>query len=258
MSDSKRSTTVKSLARGLDLLTMIAEADKPLGITDLSRKMGLAKGSVSRIVTTLVQQKFVTRDPESARYRAGIRLWELGLKSLEGLRFREVARPVMEAINGRTREGVHISVLNENNQMVFIDQIESTRTLRPFVRLGSLHPPYCVAMGKALLSVMSREELNQILPSELVSYTKNTITDKDALFDQLQAARKRGYATNHGEYRVDLSGIAAPIFDHLSKAVGTIGIVLASDRLTEGLEKKYGKILSSGAMEISLALGWRP
>ena len=258
MNNNKRSTTVKSLARGLDLLALIAEADKPLGITDLSRRMGLAKGSVSRIVTTLVQERFVTRDPESARYRAGIRLWELGLRAIESLDFREVARPIMKEINTRTREGVHISVINDNGQMVYIDHIESTRTLRPFVQLGSHHPPYCVAIGKAMLSVMSPEEIDRILPAELVSYTKNTITDKDKLFAQLKVVRKRGYAINNAEYREDLSGVAAPIFNHLGKAIGTIGIVLQSDRLTEDLGKEYGEEMARAGREISLALGWRP
>ena len=61
MADSKRKTTVQSLQRGLEILVAVAQADQAVGITDLSRQFGLAKGSISRLVTTLVQKSFLTR-----------------------------------------------------------------------------------------------------------------------------------------------------------------------------------------------------
>jgi DNA-binding IclR family transcriptional regulator len=256
MTDTKRSTTVHSLERGLEVLAVIAEADRPIGITDLSREMGLAKGSISRIVTTLAQLKFITRDPETARYRAGTRLWELGYKSMAHLNIGDVARPVMEEINALTHEAVNISLLNDNGQMVFLHKIDSNHAVRPNVQLGTYHPPYCVALGKALLSVMTPEEVEKILPPVLEAYTDTTITDRDELMAHLEEIRALGYAPNHGEYRSDLSGVAAPIFDHSSRPIASIGIVLPTSRMTETLEKELGQAVAKGGRAISQALGW--
>lgn len=256
MTGTKRSTTVASLQRGLEVLAAIAEGDKPIGITELSRQMGLAKGSISRIVTTLAQQNFIIRDSATARYRPGFRLWELGHRYIENLNIAEVARPIMEEISASTQEGVYISMLTDEGQMVFLDKIESTLPVRPFVQLGSFHPTYCVANGKALLSMMSKEQVNKILPAELKAHTENTITDRDELFANLKESRKLGYAINYGEYRSDLSGIAATVFDHNGKAIASIGVVVPTSRLTDDLIRELGEMLVKGGQSISLALGW--
>jgi DNA-binding IclR family transcriptional regulator len=211
---------------------------------------------MSRIVTTLAEQKFIIRDVETARYRPGFRLWELGCRYIENLNILEVARPIMNEINAQTQEAMHLSMLNEEGQMVYLDKVESTRSVRPFIQLGSFHPSYCVAMGKALLSMLSLEEVNRILPAELIAYTEATIIDRDELIANLKEARELGYAVNHGEYRNDLSAVAAAIFDHSGKPFASLGIVLPSSRVTDDLDRMLGELTAKGARAISLALGW--
>ena len=118
MKDSRRKTTVQSLQRGLEILVAVAQADRPLGITELSRQFGLAKGSISRLVATLVEQSLVTRDAETAKYRLSMKVWELGNGAVSRLDIRDIARPVMEALNGATQETVHLTVLTEKGQIV--------------------------------------------------------------------------------------------------------------------------------------------
>src|SRR3990170_6463184 len=101
---NKRKTTVQSLQRGLEILVAVAQAKRALGITELSQQFGLAKGSISRLVATLVQQSFLTRDPETAKYRLSTRVWELGVGAVSQLDVRGIARPVMETLNAATQE----------------------------------------------------------------------------------------------------------------------------------------------------------
>ncbi len=256
MTENKRSTTVASLKRGLEVLAAIAVADEPIGITELSRQMALAKGSVSRIVTTLAQEKFIIRDPDTARYRAGIRLWELGHRYIGNLQVVDVARPTMEEINANTQEDVHLTMMDDEGQIIYLNKIESTRVVRAFVKLGAVHPSYCVAMGKAVLSAMPPEEINSILPAELKAYTETTITDRDELIANLEEARRQGYAVNHGEYRDDLCGVGAPVFDHSGQVIASIGIALPKSRVTDDLLMELGEEVRKGARQISLAMGW--
>lgn len=255
MPDGERKTTVQSLERGLEILTAVARAERPLGITELARQFGLAKGSISRIVTTLARQAFLVRDPVTAKYRVGIKVWELGHGALGRLDVRELARPVMEALNTATRETVHLTVLTEGERMVFLEKLDSTRAVRPNVVLGAPHPAYCTANGKAMLAFLPKALVDRLLRGRLRQYTDATIASKPDLLAHLETVRRLGYAVNRGEYRADVSGIAAPILDRDGAAVAALGISVPSNRMNAALVADLAPRLVRGARQVSQALG---
>ena len=257
MAGSKRKTTVQSLQRGLEILVAVAQADRPVGITDLSRQFGLAKGSISRVVATLVEQSFLTRDPETAKYQLGIKLWELGNGAVSRLDIRKLARPIMVALNDVTQETVHLTVLTENDKMVFLDKLDSTKAVRPNVEVGVLLPAYCVANGKAMLAFLPKARVDRVLRGKLRKFTNTTITRKSELLTQLDEIRRLGYAVNRGEYRTDVWGVAAPICDNTGFAAGALGISVPSQRMTQELIDDLVRRLVKSAQQISQALGQR-
>lgn len=253
--DSVRKTTVQSLERGLEILTAIARAGRPLGITELARQFGLAKGSISRIVTTLAKQAFLVRDPATAKYRIGMKVWELGNGALARLDVRELARPAMDALNAATLETVHLTVLTEGDRMVFLEKLDSTRAVRPNVELGAPHPAYCTANGKAMLAFLPKGRVDRLLKGRLRQFTEATIARKSELLAHLDTVRRLGYAVNRGEYRADVSGIAAPILDRDGIAAAALGISVPSNRMTPALIADLAPRLVRAAKEISQALG---
>ena len=260
MADYGRRTTVQSLQRGLEILVAVAQANRALGITELSQQFGLAKGSISRLVTTLVQQSFLTRDPETAKYRLSTRVWELGIGALSQLDVRGIARPVMVTLNAATRETVHLTVLTESNEMVFLDKLDSTRAVRPNIELGAALPAYCVANGKAMLAFLPRTRVDRALRGKLRQFTNTTVTRKSELLAHLDTVRRMGYAVNRGEYRPDVAGVAAPICDHTGLAVAALGVSVPSNRMTPDLIADLAPRVVASAREISSALGqrWEP
>jgi DNA-binding IclR family transcriptional regulator len=254
---SRRKTTVQSLMRGLEILVAVARADRPLGITELSRQFGLAKGSISRLVATLVEQSFLIRDPETAKYRLSMKVWELGNGAVSRLDIRDIARPVMEALNGATQETIHLTVLTEMGQIVFLDKLDSTRAIRPNIEVGALLPAYCVANGKAILAFLQRARLESVLRGKLRRFTPATITRKSELLLHFEEIRRLGYAVNRGEYRVDVWGLAAPIRDHTGFVVAALGISVPSQRMTRALIADLAPRLVTSARQISQALGHR-
>lgn len=257
MSIKKRENTVQSLGHGLEILTAISTADQGLGITDLSRHLGLAKGSISRLVATLTQESFLVRDPQTAKYRLSTKVWELGNKAVSRLDLRDIARPVMDELNAATHETVHITVLTEEGQMVFLDKVDSSMAVRPNVEVGAPHPAYCSANGKAMLAFLGEARLNRVLNGNLRQFTSTTITRKSELHTQLETVRRLGYAVNNGEYRDDVSGLAAPVFDHTGRVVAAFGISFPSSRRTSELIGELAPLVMTGAKELSLALGRR-
>lgn len=257
VANKRRNTTVQSLQRGLEILVAVAQADRPLGITELSRQFGLAKGSISRLVATLTQQEFLTRDPETAKYRVSMKVWELGNGAMSRFDVRAIARPVMSELNAATQETVHLTVLTEADEMVFLDKLDSTRAVRPNVVLGAPHPVYCVANGKAVLAFLPKARVESVLRGKLRKFTDTTITRKSELLEHLDKVRRLGYAVNRGEYRADVSGLAAPICNHTGSAVAALGISVPSSRMTPELIADLAPRLVESARQISRALGYR-
>ncbi len=255
MANNSRRNTVHSLERGLSILDVVSAANGPVGITDLSRHLGLAKGSIARLVATLAQLNYLVRNPETKKYQLGLKLWELGSKSITRMDLHSVARPVMEEIHGDTGETVHLSVLSREGVMVFLDKLDSTKGIRPNVQLGAHLPVHCVANGKAMLASLPERQLETLLSNKLQRFTNTTTTQKSKLLAALEDIRRTGYSVNIGEYRDDISGVAAAIRDHTNLAVAALGISLPTTRMTGAVPKELGQIVAKGARKISMALG---
>jgi len=255
MANNPRRNTVYSLERGLGVLEAVAAANGPIGITELSRQLGLAKGSIARMVATLVQLRYLVRDPETRKYRLGLKLWELGSKSITKLDIRGIARPVMEELHHLTGETVHLTVLSSDSKMVFLDKLDSTKGIRPNVQLGAHLPTHCVANGKAILPFLPESQVEILLSKKLRQFTDTTITKKSELMAALEETRRSGYAVNNGEYRNDVSGVAAAIRDHTNYPAAALGISLPSTRMTPAKSAELGQMVAEYARKISLALG---
>ncbi len=228
---------------------------RELGITELGARLRLAKGSVARLVTTLARRNYISRNPKTAKYRLGLRSWEVGCRAVNHVDVRALARPVLEQLHGATQETVHLTALGEDGHLVFLDKLDSTKATRPNINYGDRVPPHCVADGKALLACRSEEDVKRMLPRRLVPFTPATVRRKRDLLDILRRVRARGYAVDRGEWRADVSGVAAPVLDHSGQAVAALGISLPSTRMTEEVTRELVALAVQGAREISLGLG---
>ena len=255
MASTRRRNTVQSLERGLDILEALSTADRQLGITDLSRSLGLAKGSIARLVATFVKTGYLARDPRTAKYRLGMKIFEVGHRAVAGMDLRDVAQPVMERLHAATQETVHLTVLTDDGYMVFLDKLDSTKATRPNIQLGAHLPPYCVANGKAVLAFRPEAEVERILGGPLQRFTRTTITQQPELSAALESARRLGYAVNQGEFRPDVSGVAAPIFDYTELAIAALGVSVPTSRMTPEVADELARLLVEGAQVVSLALG---
>ena len=170
---------------------------------------------------------------------------------------RGIARPVMERLNAATQETVHLTVLAESDEMVFLDKLDSTRGVRPNVELGVTLPPYCVSNGKAVLAFLPKARVDRVLRGKLRKFTNTTITRKGELLAHLDTVRRLGYAVNRGEYRPDVAGVAAPIRDHTGFAVAALAVSIPSVRMTPELINDLARRVVASAREISSALGER-
>lgn len=254
MKSTSRNKTVHSLDRGIEILKAVSRANRPIGITDLSRELGVAKGSISRMVTTLVQERFLARAPETAKYRLGIRLWELGHRVVGRQGLAEAARPILEKLRESTLETAHLAILTADGMMIFLESLTTPQAVGPSLQLGVPYPCYCTANGKAILAFLPENERDQFLRGRLAQYTNATITRKHELLRHLAGVRRLGYAVNRGEYRADVCGVAAPVFDKSGAVIAALGVSFPTFRMTPQLSKVLGRAVMAGAKKLSSSI----
>ena len=171
-----------------------------------------------RLLQTLASRGYVTQVDQ--RYTVTTRLWELGAMIISRLDVARVAAPVMQRLVAEVDETAHLSVLDMAAcEVVSIHNVESTQPVRAYSRIGQRTPAHCVATGKALLSVQSPEAL-RALPEELQRFTLHTLHRREDLLVALEKIRRDGYSTNVGEWREQVGGAAAVIYDHTGRPAG--------------------------------------
>jgi IclR family KDG regulon transcriptional repressor len=241
----------QTLLKGLLVLETLARSAGARGVTDLAAETGLGKSNVHRVLKTLQSAGFVRQPPGGARYQPTLKLWELGARLHEGLDLTREARPHVAELARATQETVHLSVL-DGAEVVYVDKLDSPQPIRAYSELGGRAPAHCVATGKVLLAFSAAFP---DLPQALERYTTRTIVDRAALLTALAEVRSKGYATNWGEWRERVRGLAAPIRDAQGAVVAAIGVSGPAERFTRSRMSDMSGGVVQAAAAISAALG---
>lgn len=254
----ENSETVQSVVRALTLLEVLATEGTPLAITDLAKKVGLKLTTVYRLLSTLMVKGFVEQDRETQKYRLGIKAFELGNSALYNLDLRSVARPFLEELVDKVNETTNLAIL-DGSEVVYIDQVESTNIVivKMFARVGSRGPAHCTGSGKVLLSGLSDSELARVVEGmELVSFTENTITDKEKLLKEIKKVRELGYAIDDVERDEGVRCVAAPVYNHENRIVAAISVSGPITRINEETIEHFIPLVKETALSISRRLGY--
>jgi DNA-binding IclR family transcriptional regulator len=240
----------QTLDRGLQVLEAVAQAGDPLTVAGAAASVGLDRTVAHRLIATLAARGYLQRD-SSGGYRLGPTCLALASATTD---LRTVARPFLEALRTATGETVHLVVLS-GSQVVFIDGIESTRALRVASRTGRLLPAHATSVGKALLAALPPDRLDALYgQTDLTAVTARTITDKDALEQQLTAIRARGYATNHGESEDGVGSVGMAVRNPAGEPRAALSVALPLDRWTEATEQLAAAALHSATAALGARL----
>jgi DNA-binding IclR family transcriptional regulator len=226
------------------------------GVTELSRELEINKSTVSKILTTFENNRFLVKNSENRKYRLGLRLFELGSLVADQMDLQKVAYPYMEELNRKVKETVHLVVMDDF-EIVYINKVESLQSLRIGTRVGGRLPAYCTGVGKVLLAALPSKELNLFLKKNpLKRFTTNTITDPEKLKESLTQIRVQGYALDLEEFSQGLMCVASPIFNYSQKEIGAISISGPSQRMQEKNLEYLIALMKSTAQQISRRLGY--
>lgn len=243
----------KTLIKGVQLLDHLVQAGVPCGVTELARLTGLNPSNVHRTLQSWTHLGFVAQDADTGAYHCTLRLFEWGCRVADGFDVRRVAREHLTRLARSTQETIHLALL-DGAEIVYLDKIDSPQPVRAYSELGGRVPAHCVATGKVLLAHAGEAALEG-LPSPLPRPTAKTVADLSALRAQLAQIRRNGYSVNREEWRIGVSGLGAPVFDHQGQAIAAVGLSAPSARLDPTRVRELGTTLVATANAITQALG---
>lgn len=245
---------VQAVERAMALLEALA-GQTQMSLGDLAKAAGVHKSTAYRILHTLMELRYVEQDKNSGHYRAGLRLVEVGGMTMRSWPLHRAAERVMDNVAETLGEAVNLAVEDEL-RVVYVATVDAHNLLRMQLNVGRRAPLHCTAVGKALLA-FSKEMANRLKGSArpLEALTLRTITDWQALEEELARIHQRGFAIDDEEQERGACCVAAPIIDSHGRVAASLGISAPSARLTPQRAEELGPALVQAANAVSLRLG---
>ncbi len=247
---------VQVLDRALAALEILANREGECSLVDLCAEMKLHKSTVHRLAMVLEQHRLVDKNPDTGRYRLGLRLFEFGSKAIAALDLRGRARPYLDRLQREFGETVFFCILDDG-QVFYMEKVESQQSVRTACTVGSRAPAYCTAVGKAMLAELADPEVGDIIRRwGLKAVTPKTITTATALKAELRAVRSRGYAIDDEEKEAGLRCVSAAVRGHSGKLFAAMSVSGPAFRMTKERIPEIGQAVMRAANELSVELGY--
>lgn len=227
---------VQSLDRALEILELLSRSQGELGVTEIGAEVGLAGGTVHRLLSTLIFHGYVRQNPQNRKYTVGLKALTLASSARD--RLGSLAHPFLTELMEVSQESSNLAGL-EKNSVVYIEQVPAPRMVRMFTEPGNRVPAHATGTGKVLLAYQPPEVIDSVLRrAGLPRFTPHTITDPERLKSELDDIREQGYALDSEEMEEGVRCLAAPVFSpdgHILVAMSISGPAtrLGQDRLEE-------------------------
>lgn len=253
----KTKARLSSVANAVRLIKAFSDADYEIGISSLAKQLGLAKSTVHRLATTLIDAGVLEQNAETDRYRLGLVVFELGSLVRRKMDFYNEAKPYLMTLRDKTAETVHLAIL-DHSRILYIHCLESPQAIRMSSGVGVRKPVHCTGAGKALLAFQAPEVVEQAVVLGLEAFTPKTITDPAALRRDLATVRARGCAIDDEESEIGLRCIAAPVRDNYGNVIAAASVSGPAQRLTKKTLLSFTPAVVGAADAISRRLGYQP
>lgn len=248
---------LKTLGDAFTILDAISLKLVPMGIAELSKELGIGRSKIHRILVTLRYWGCVEQDPDTHKYMLGPKVLELAMNKLKTTDLIKVVSPYLEGLVKECGETVHLAVL-DMGQVLYLDKKQGPQAIGIISKVGQRLPAHCTGLGKALLAFLDEKSLNEIINTVgLRRFTKNTITDKKRLKEELNKVRGQGFAEDNEEIEGGLCCIAAPIRNYQGIVIAAISVSIPTFRMSDKKKEQMKKIVIEKAKKISMQLGYR-
>ncbi|MDN7671245.1 IclR family transcriptional regulator [Burkholderia oklahomensis] len=252
---------VPGLERGLRILAEFSPREPVLGAPELSKRLGIPRTTVFRLLQTLESLGFLERADKDRNYRLGVAVLRLGFEYLSSLELTDLGLPVIEGLRDATGFTTHI-VIRDGRDVVFVAKAQNAGRAFGSVRVnvGTRLPAHATTHGHVLMGDLSLAQLCALYPEPaLERVTKATPETVDALFGVIRDDARRGYGIGNSAFERDISVVTAPVRNDASKIVAVVTVTVPRPEIDASLvaDGLIDKVLRAAA-ELSRRLNYRP
>lgn len=233
-STGRQHEALKSVGTALDVLECFA-VDGELGVSDIARRLDIAKSTAHRLLTTLASRGMVSQNPENGLYRLGMHLYELGQLALARHTLRHIALPILQELRRATRFTVNFSVA-DGADIVFVERLLTAQSGPVLSHSGYRYPAHCTSSGKAIAAFnppLAQARLAAGFPPR----AKGTVRSAADWSAAIEHVRRKGYAESHDESFDGVSSVAVPVLDGSGTAVAAVSVFGSSHDLDPEIER---------------------
>jgi IclR family acetate operon transcriptional repressor len=246
---------VRAVKRALGLLEGLSLSARPLKLNELARLEGLSPATCMRLLTTMQERGFVRFDARTRTWTVGAATLYVSANFAATRHIVRITEPVARQLSREHGVTVNLGVLDMHDVTVLYRVGSGKPASAP---APQRIPAHCSAIGKAVLSGLPPIEAHGVVAgAHLMRVTRNSIVNRDLLFDHLERAQQRGYAIDNEENTKGLRCVAAPIFDEYHRPVAAISIAAAAETLQPEQVASCGLELMSAADRIMRSFGGR-
>lgn len=240
--------------RALSILEMLSEHGEGLTNSHISHRLDIPKSSASYLLRTLEHRGYLRREHSTGKYHLGLKVLSLTRNVLTGLDIRNLARPVLGWLVERCRLTAHLAVL-DHGQAVYVEKAEAPSFIKMDTWVGRRMDVHSTSVGKALVSSLSKAEVEAILREHgLRKRTPKTISVPARFLRELEKVRLQGYALDDEENSLGVRCVAAPVFDSLGAVQAAVGVSATTSQLNKTTLPRIADLVQEAARKISRQL----
>ena len=233
------------------LLEVIASKDQFFSLQGLAEETGTPKPTLHRMLQQLENAGLLERGADSRQYGTGVRLRKLAENLLLNDTFHGARHGVLRALVNEVGESCNLTALS-GSEVIYLDRVETPAPLRFYLHSGSRVPVHCSASGKIFLAGMTPAQRQRLLAhSPLEAFTPKTLTDKDALEEEIKQVKRQGFAFDNEEFLPGLLCVAVLVPSDSGRSNLCVAVQAPIMRLSPDKALKLLPALQRAAQAIS-------
>jgi len=251
---------VPGLERGLRILTEFSPREPVLDAPELSRRLGIPRTTVFRLLQTLESLGFLERADRDRNYRLGVAVLRLGFEYLSSLELTDLGLPVIEALRNETGLTSHI-VIRDGRDIVFVAKAQSHAPIFSSIKVnvGTRLPAHATTHGQVLMGDFTLDDLRALYPEPALDrYTPQTPETVEELFARIREDAERGYAVSESSFERGISVVSAPVRNDTGRIVAVITTTIPRPAIDAELLGGLIDKVRHAAVELSKRLNYRP
>jgi DNA-binding IclR family transcriptional regulator len=220
--------------------------------------LNLPRTTVHQLLATLLERRYLSTSPNNpARYKLGIRTFELGSVYRARLNLVKEGQYVAAKISALCEETVHLGVM-DGRDVTYIAKVDSTHPVRLVSEVGRRVSAHCTAVGKALLAGLSDAQIEALYSgvNVLPALTPSSITSVQKLRREIQSVREKGSSLENCESNLAVACVGAPVQGQDGAVIAAMSISVPTSRWSDAVQEDLTRLVVDGARELSEVMGY--